>query len=134
MGKKADINIVDMDTLRILDPVHVYDMPTGAPRWDQKCIGYDVTIQTGVVTFRGGETTGAHPGRLVRGNNTPMAPFEEIPEQFINYRRAVAGTDDGMDAAQQLQKSMDAESGISHQSRVTQAMEEEARKKQASKL
>ena len=54
LGKKADINIVDMDELKILDPVHVYDMPTGAPRWDQKCVGYKATIQSGVVTFRNG--------------------------------------------------------------------------------
>lgn len=54
VGKKADINIVDMTELKILDPVHVYDMPTGAPRWDQKCVGYLATIQSGVVTFRNG--------------------------------------------------------------------------------
>ena len=54
VGKKADINIVDMTELKILDPVHVYDMPTGAPRWDQKCVGYLTTIQSGVVTFRNG--------------------------------------------------------------------------------
>ena len=54
VGKKADVNIVDMDELKILDPVHVYDMPTGAPRWDQQVVGYKATIQSGVVTFRNG--------------------------------------------------------------------------------
>ena len=54
VGKKADVNIVDMDELKILDPVHVYDMPTGAPRWDQQVVCYKATIQSGVVTFRNG--------------------------------------------------------------------------------
>ena len=154
VGKKADLNIVDMEALKILgecsngglglvtaarhsngrpllrtDPVHVYDMPTGAPRWDQKCEGYEVTIQTGVVTFLSGESTGALPGKLVRNPNTEvMTDLPECPMEFINYRRAIGDAEDGMDAEAQLQKSMEAESGISHQSRVTQAMEEEAKK------
>jgi N-acyl-D-aspartate/D-glutamate deacylase len=137
VGKKADINIVNMEELKILDPIHVYDFPTGAPRWDQKCVGYDVTIQAGVVTFRQGESTGALPGKLVR--NTPQLPAEDLPDvpmEFISYRRSVIDEEDGMSAEQQLQKSLEAESGISHQSRVSQAMEDEAAKqaKQNSKL
>ena len=29
--------------------------------------GYDATIVSGVVTWRGGQPTGAYPGKLVRG-------------------------------------------------------------------
>jgi N-acyl-D-aspartate/D-glutamate deacylase len=33
----------------------------------QKVHGYDATIVSGTVTYRGGEPTGALPGQLVRG-------------------------------------------------------------------
>jgi N-acyl-D-aspartate/D-glutamate deacylase len=105
VGKKADLNMVDMCTIEILPPEHgvppppapaarprrslsaraaprshsrsdeprlrkapraVNDLPSGAPRWDQKCVGYDMTVQSGVVTFEGGEWTGSLPGGLVR--------------------------------------------------------------------
>ena len=56
--------------------------------------------------------------------------------EFTNYRRSIIDGEDAMSAEQQLQKSLEAESGISHQSRVSQAMEEEAAKqaKQNAKL
>ena len=31
-----------MDTLQIHEPVHVHDLPTGAPRWDQKVTGCEL--------------------------------------------------------------------------------------------
>ena len=81
-----------MDTLQIHEPVHVHDLPTGAPRWDQKVTGCELqppaavhfpaagclnrsccwlrtdeyTILNGEVTFMDGQHTGALPGGLVR--------------------------------------------------------------------
>ena len=45
VGKKADLNVVDMDALALNAPRLVHDLPTGAPRWAQSVVGYDVTIQ-----------------------------------------------------------------------------------------
>ena len=66
----------------------------------------------------------------------PLQELPGVPVEFTNYRRSIIGEADGMSAEQQLQKSLAAESGISHQSRVSQAMEDEAAKraKQNAKL
>ncbi|HNM84328.1 MAG TPA: amidohydrolase family protein [Mycobacterium sp.] len=66
-GKKADINVIDMDALRLGVPQMVYDLPAGGRRLLQGASGYDATIVSGVVTRRNGADTGARPGRLVRG-------------------------------------------------------------------
>ena len=72
----------------------------------------------------------------MRNTPQPVQDLPGVPVEFTNYRRSIIDEADGMSAEQQLQKSMQAESGISHQSRVSQAMEEEAAKqvKQNSKL
>eukprot|EP01052_Picozoa_sp_SAG31_P053208 SAG31_NODE_13521_length_864_cov_0.901961_1_plen_73_part_00 len=72
----------------------------------------------------------------MRNTPHPVKDLPGVPIEFVNYRRSVTDEVDGMSAEQQLQKSLQAESGISHQSRVSQAMEEEAAKqaKQNSKL
>ncbi len=67
VGKKADINVIDMDALRLGVPEMVYDLPAGGRRLLQGATGYDATIVSGVVTRLGGADTGARPGRLVRG-------------------------------------------------------------------
>jgi N-acyl-D-aspartate/D-glutamate deacylase len=33
VGKKADINVIDLDALAIQPPVHVHDLPTGTLRY-----------------------------------------------------------------------------------------------------
>jgi N-acyl-D-aspartate/D-glutamate deacylase len=38
----------------------------------QKVHGYDATIVSGHVTYRGGEVTGELPGRLVRGQQAEL--------------------------------------------------------------
>jgi N-acyl-D-aspartate/D-glutamate deacylase len=45
----------------------VYDLPAGGKRIVQRAKGYIATIKSGEVTYRGGEHTGAMPGRLIRG-------------------------------------------------------------------
>ena len=67
LGKKADLNVVDMDALTLEVPRMVYDLPAGGRRLIQGARGYDATIVSGVVTRRHGADTGARPGQLIRG-------------------------------------------------------------------
>ncbi|ORV83284.1 N-acyl-D-amino-acid deacylase family protein [Mycolicibacterium iranicum] len=67
VGKKADINVIDMDALRLDVPRMVYDLPAGGRRLIQGASGYEATMVSGVVTRRHGIDTGARPGRLLRG-------------------------------------------------------------------
>ena len=67
VGKKADINILDYDRLRLRAPEVVYDLPAGGRRLVQRTDGFDATIVSGAVVYRHGEATGALPGRLIRG-------------------------------------------------------------------
>lgn len=66
VGKRADINIIDLDALRLHEPKMVYDLPAQGRRLVQKVDGYRATFVAGVQTFADGEPTGARPGRLVR--------------------------------------------------------------------
>ena len=66
-GFKADVNVIDYDRLHLHPPKVHYDLPVGGRRLLQQVDGYDATIVSGVVTQRGGNATGARPGRLVRG-------------------------------------------------------------------
>jgi N-acyl-D-aspartate/D-glutamate deacylase len=65
-GLKADINVLDYDNMRLRRPEVVYDLPAGGKRLIQRTEGFDATIVSGAVVYRGGEPTGALPGRLVR--------------------------------------------------------------------
>ena len=67
LGKKADINVIDMNALRLLPARMAYDLPAGGQRLVQGASGYAATIVSGAVTRRDGVDTGARPGRLVRG-------------------------------------------------------------------
>jgi N-acyl-D-aspartate/D-glutamate deacylase len=66
-GRKADINVIDYDNLRLRAPEVVYDLPAGGRRLIQKTDGYAATIVAGKPVYRNGEATGELPGRLVRG-------------------------------------------------------------------
>ena len=65
-GKRADLNLVDLDALRLHVPEMVFDLPAGGRRLVQRVDGYRATLVAGEVTFEDGEPTGARPGRLVR--------------------------------------------------------------------
>jgi len=67
LGKRADVNVIDMEALRLHTPKMAYDLPAGGNRLVQSASGYDATLVSGVVTRRAGVDTGARPGRLVRG-------------------------------------------------------------------
>jgi N-acyl-D-aspartate/D-glutamate deacylase len=66
VGLRADINILDMDTLDLEYPRAVDDLPAGGRRLMQAAHGYVATIVNGEITRRNGADTGARPGRLVR--------------------------------------------------------------------
>jgi N-acyl-D-aspartate/D-glutamate deacylase len=67
VGKRADLNVIDLDRIELELPEITPDLPAGARRVLQRGRGYAATICAGEVTFRDGEPTGARPGRLVRG-------------------------------------------------------------------
>jgi N-acyl-D-aspartate/D-glutamate deacylase len=66
-GKRADLNVVDLDRLRLLPPEVVHDLPAGGRRLVQGAEGYHATVVAGTFTRRHDADTGARPGRLVRG-------------------------------------------------------------------
>ena len=66
VGLRADLNVVDLDELRLLAPRAVRDLPAGGTRLLQDASGYVATLVNGEVTRRGGADTGARPGRLLR--------------------------------------------------------------------
>jgi N-acyl-D-aspartate/D-glutamate deacylase len=66
-GFKADLNLIDFERLGVRPPEIVHDLPAGGKRLVQRATGYAATICSGAVTFEDGASTGALPGRLVRG-------------------------------------------------------------------
>ncbi|WP_293211793.1 hypothetical protein [Parvibaculum sp.] len=48
---KADVNVIDLDRLRILAPEMVFDLPAEGRRMIQRAEGYRATVVNGVVTF-----------------------------------------------------------------------------------
>ncbi len=69
VGKKADINVIDLDRLTLRPPHPADDLPAGGRRILQDASGYVATIVSGVVTRRDDSDTGARPGRLVRASH-----------------------------------------------------------------
>ncbi|HEY4929296.1 MAG TPA: amidohydrolase family protein [Acidimicrobiales bacterium] len=68
VGKRADLNVIDFERLRICPPVLRHDLPTGVSRILQPAEGYLATLVHGEVTRRHDADTGARSGRLVRGS------------------------------------------------------------------
>ncbi len=66
VGKRADLNVINMETLDLEYPRAVDDLPAGGRRLMQAAHGYVATIVNGEITRRNGVDTGARPGRLVR--------------------------------------------------------------------
>jgi N-acyl-D-amino-acid deacylase len=66
VGKKADVNVLDLASLRLHHPELRHDLPAGGKRLVQRVDGYAATIVAGTPIFENGEDTGARPGRLVR--------------------------------------------------------------------
>jgi N-acyl-D-amino-acid deacylase len=66
-GYLADINVIDLDNIKLGKPWLAYDLPAGGKRLLQKAQGYDYTIKSGQVTFEQGLLKDARPGGLIRG-------------------------------------------------------------------
>ncbi|MEH6518470.1 MAG: amidohydrolase family protein [Halioglobus sp.] len=66
VGLKANINVIDMDGLRLFAPNMVQDLPAGGQRLLQNAHGYRAVIVAGEVVLENDQLTGKYPGRLVR--------------------------------------------------------------------
>lgn len=66
-GYLADLNVIDLNRLKLLKPWLAFDLPAAGKRLLQKAEGYDATIKNGQVTFRNGVLQAARPGRVIRG-------------------------------------------------------------------
>ena len=77
IGYKADLNVIDLDRLTLFRPQVKADLPAGGKRLSQRSEGYVATVLSGIVTYRNDQSTGAFPGRLVRGaKSAPLATSE----------------------------------------------------------
>jgi len=66
LGKRADLNLFDLDKLNLKPLTVAADLPAGGSRILQSAEGYRNTFVAGVKTREFDEDTGARPGRLVR--------------------------------------------------------------------
>ena len=68
VGKRADINVFDIQRLEERMPEIVHDFPFGAPRFIQRAAGYKATVCNGAVVLMDDELTGERGGRVLRNN------------------------------------------------------------------
>ena len=66
VGKRADVNVFDLDRVTQLQPHIVHNFPGGAPHFTQRARGYHATLVNGVVNVRNDESTGARAGMVLR--------------------------------------------------------------------
>ena len=65
-GQRADLNVIDLQALRLLRPELVSDLPAGGKRLLQRAEGYRATMVAGKVVTERGAFTGEKPGRVAR--------------------------------------------------------------------
>ena len=68
VGKKADINIIDYQQLKLGVPRMVQDLPAGGQRLLQAVQGYQAVIVSGELVVANDQVLAARPGRLVRAS------------------------------------------------------------------
>ena len=66
LGQRADLNVIDLEALRLLRPALVADLPAGGKRLLQRAEGYRATLVAGRSIIENGSFTGETPGRLAR--------------------------------------------------------------------
>lgn len=66
-GYRADLNVIDVDGMRLHRPEMRHDLPAGGSRLLQRVDGYRHTVVAGEETYTDGVETDALPGRLIRG-------------------------------------------------------------------
>ncbi len=67
-GAFADINVIDLDELRVHPPEYTDDLPAGAHRFIQKATGYNYTLVNGKIFMKDGEHQGESAGRILRSS------------------------------------------------------------------
>ncbi|MGI9323742.1 MAG: N-acyl-D-amino-acid deacylase family protein [Pseudomonadales bacterium] len=65
VGQQADLNVIDLATLRERMPRMVNDFPGGASRYIQRGAGYRATVCNGSLILENDELTGARVGQIV---------------------------------------------------------------------
>lgn len=65
-GMAADMVVFDPETIDLVEPEKVEDLPEGAPRYIQRAKGIHYTVVNGSVLMRNGAHTGVYPGRVLR--------------------------------------------------------------------
>jgi N-acyl-D-aspartate/D-glutamate deacylase len=70
-GLRADINLIDLDNLRLRKPEFVNDLPGGGRRVIQRTQGYVGTLVKGVRVLENGLDTGERPGKVIRRGERP---------------------------------------------------------------
>jgi N-acyl-D-amino-acid deacylase len=68
VGKRADLNVVDFENLKVQKPTLRQDLPAGGSRFLQPSTGYLATLVNGTPTRINDEDTGARPGRVARSS------------------------------------------------------------------
>jgi len=68
VGRRADLNIIDLDRLTVDPPRMTHGLPTNGARLVQDAHGYTATLVAGVPTVLADTDTGNRPGRLVRSS------------------------------------------------------------------
>jgi N-acyl-D-aspartate/D-glutamate deacylase len=66
VGRRADLNVIDVPRLRLRAPRLFHDLPAGGRRLIQDVDGYVATVVAGEVIRDASGLTGARPGRVVR--------------------------------------------------------------------
>jgi len=69
VGKKADVNVIDLERVSERMPEYVHDFPGGAGRFVQKARGYRATICNGEMILENDELVGQRSGRVLRRSN-----------------------------------------------------------------
>lgn len=72
VGRRADLNVIDLPALALHRPHLVRDLPAGGKRFLQAATGYRATVVRGEVIARDGVLTDARPGRLARPQPAPV--------------------------------------------------------------
>jgi N-acyl-D-aspartate/D-glutamate deacylase len=72
VGLKADINVIDLEALKLKTPHIVQDLPAGGKRFLQNADGLELTVVAGDVIYREGRATGALPGKLIRRQSSGL--------------------------------------------------------------
>ena len=65
-GQRADINVIDLDNLRLSPPKMIQDLPAGGRRLMQHASGYRTTLVAGTPIIEDDQLTGKKPGQLIR--------------------------------------------------------------------